>query len=250
MKNVYLLIFILSIVLSYGQKPFTLSGPNITFEPNVNHKARSLKQGLNKNGDSLKFLSTKKPIRQIDIFNEDYLESFPIDSNKAAISLDTLPAGEFIVQARVGRKRIIMHLQKKEGVDLVSVRKKEQSDNQDIEDVTITSTIEKKKKKKKKKKVIYYWVVYKSNSNVGSRKSMKLLYKDEVVELIKKNKYELESGVASNNTLVVYAIYNKNKFMNKQVRNPKFYKSAKKSRVFNVVPFYNSSEAVVNESRS
>lgn len=236
----------------FSQNLDQLNGPNIIFEPNINPKAKSLRQGLNKSRDTLKLLSTKLPITQIDIFNKDYLESFDVNSNKTEIALDLLPAGTFLVQARVGRKRIIMSLTKKEGLDLATLRKKEAlALDDDKEDLQEDTTKQKKRKKpKKKRKAKYFWVVYESNSNMGSRKSMKLLYKDEVLNLIQKNKYELESGVANDNVLTVYAIYNKNKFMNKQYRNPKFYKTIKKPKLFNPVPFYNSSEAVVNKTSS
>ena len=69
---------------------------------------------------------------------------------------------------------------------------------------------------------------------------MKLVYKDEIPNLIKKNKLELQSEIGKDNTLVIYAIYDKNKFMSKQFRNPKYYKKVKKSKYFNVVPYYSS----------
>lgn len=247
MKNIFLLAFTFFITICNGQHIIKHSGSNIIFEPNVNHKARLLKQGLNKYHDSLILESLKKPISQIDIFNEDFLESFDVNSNKTKIDLNALPAGNFIVQARVGRKRIVMYLEKKEGIDLASVRKQEELDNQELED-TISES--KKKKKKKKKNAIYYWVVYESNSNVGSRKSMKLVYKNELSGLIEKNKYELLSDVGNDNTLSIYAIYNKNKFIDKQYSNPKYYKSVKKSKVFNVIPFYSSKDVIVNETSS
>jgi hypothetical protein len=87
---------------------------------------------------------------------------------------------------------------------------------------------------------LYYWVVSESNSNFGSNKSMKLEYKEDVAKLISKNKLELKSDIGKANKLLVYSVYNKSKFMNKQFRNPDYYKSAENSKFFNTEPFYTS----------
>lgn len=232
-KYFYFLSFFLITTLCCGQ--------NISFEANINHKAKSLKQGLNKNGDSLILESTKKPIQQVDIFNDDILESYDVNAHKTKIDLNVLPAGNFIVQARVGKKRIIMSLEKKDGVNIAMIRLKEKMENEHV-DSLISIPNRKLKKKIKLKNPIYYWVVYESNSNFGARKSMKLVYKNELPELIEKNKFETQSKVAQNNSLRIYAIYDKNKFMKKQFRNPKYYKSVKKSKIFNTVPYYDSTK--------
>ncbi|WP_323788382.1 hypothetical protein [Psychroserpens sp.] len=238
-RNLAILVFTLFTLFTYGQR--------ITFQKNVNHKARALKQSLTKNGDSL-ILESKKNIGQVDIFNEDFFESIDIDSTKTKIDLKMLPIGSFIVQARLGKKRIIMYLRKSDNYEIdtkqpkFKLRKvyKITSSELDAIDVTTSKTKRKSKTTYKKKDVKFYWVVYESNSNFGSRKSMKLAYKNELPELIKKNKLELQSKVGSDNVLRIYAIYNKNKFMRKQFRNPKYYKTVKKSKLFNVKPYYNS----------
>lgn len=94
----------------------------------------------------------------------------------------------------------------------------------------------------------YYWVVTESNSNFGSRKSMRLEHKNDIDKLISKNKLELQSKVGKDNTLIVYAIYNKSKFMNKQFRNPEYYQSKEKSNFFNSEPFYISDIKKENSS--
>jgi hypothetical protein len=205
-------------------------------QPNINYKARNLKQGLNKSADSLILESSKKPIRQVDIFNEDFLESVDVNSHKTKIDLNMLPAGNFIVQARVGKKRIIMYVQKRDSA--IMAYSKRELQNQDSIDSSIK--LKSKRKNNKNRKVIYYWAVQKSNSNFGSTKSMKLVYKDEISDMIEKNKLELQSDIGKDNTLLIYAIYDKNKFMKKQFRNPKYYRTVRKSKFFNVVPYYSS----------
>jgi hypothetical protein len=66
------------------------------------------------------------------------------------------------------------------------------------------------------------------------------VYKDEISDMIEKNKLELQSDIGKDNTLLIYAIYDKNKFMKKQFRNPKYYRTVRKSKFFNVVPYYSS----------
>ncbi|WP_435412274.1 hypothetical protein [Psychroserpens mesophilus] len=231
MKNLYLLAFALFTVFSYGQ-----NFQNIKFQPNVNHKARNLKQGLNSSGDSLILESSKHNISQVDIFNEDFLESVDVNSDKTKIDLNMLPAGNFIVQARVGKKRIIMYVQKRESAIVAYSQRNKETQNTGLESPEPLPN----KNKKKSRKVIYYWAVQKTNSNFGSTKSMKLVYKDEIPELIEKNRLELQSDIGKDNTLVIYAIYDKNKFMNKQFRNPKYYSTVKRSKYFNIVPYYSS----------
>lgn len=231
MKNFYILAFTLFTVLTYGQ-----NFQNIVFQPNINFKARNLKQGLNKTGDSLILESSNKSIKQIDIFNEDFLESIEVNSNNAKIDLNILPVGKFIVQARIGKRRIIMYVQKRDSA-VIAYSKREKETQ-----ITSNTAIKpiSKNQKKEDKRVTYYWAVQKSNSNFGSAKVMKLVYKDEIPDLIKKNKLELQSEIGKDNTLVIYAIYDKNKFMSKQFRNPKYYKKVKESKFFNVVPYYSS----------
>lgn len=209
---------------------------NIKFQPNINHKARTLKQGLNKSGDSLILESSKKPILQVDIFNEDFLESIKIDDKRAKINLSILPAGDFVVQARVGRKRIIMYLKKLKS-KIITYSEQERND---IQNDNLSPELQPLANSKKKKNINYYWVIEESNSNFGSTKTMRLIYKNEVDDLIEKNKMEIQSEIGKDNTLVIYSIYNKNKFMRKQFRNPKYYQTVKKSKFFNVVPYYSS----------
>ena len=225
-KQFYILLFSLLTVFSYGQ--------SIMFQPNTNHKARKLLQTLNKTGDSL-ILESNKTIRQVDIFNKDFLKTIEIDSTKAKIDLNMLPKGNFIVKARLGRKRIVMYLKKSD-------------DNKKLAEVAAREIKVKDNSDRSERQPLYqikdnnntlYWVVYESNTGFGSHKSMSLEYLDDIHDLIKKIKLELKSDIGKNNTLLVYEIYDRSKFMDKQLKNKKYYKS-KKSKFFNVQPIYSS----------
>ncbi|WP_456439617.1 hypothetical protein [Psychroserpens sp.] len=228
-KKFYILVFILFATFSYGQ--------NITFQSNVNHDARNLKQSLNETGDSL-ILESKKTIRQVDILNEDFFKSINIDSTKTAIDLNILPIGNFIITARIGRKRIVMYLEKskleilKESNLDSSVNKDEYIDRSDSSPKQKPNTILENEK-------TLFWVVSESNSNFGSSKTMRLEYKSYIDKLISKIKLELKTDIGKHNKLFVYEIYDRSKFMTKQLRNSVYYKS-ETSEFFNVVPIYNS----------
>ncbi len=248
MKHLLVFLFLLSTFIVASQNPNETISSVITFEPNVNPKAKGLKQGLNKTGDSL-VLESNKTIREVDIFNNDYFKSIDIDSSYAKIDLKKLPLGNYLIKAKVGRKRIIMAVDKKETRLIASTTTLESNEGSDR--VATASkpnenkehTLEHPEDDLPNDQTLYYWVVYESNAEFGGHKSMSLEYKHEVDDLIEKNKLELQSEIGKNNELRVYEIYNKNKFMTRQLRNHDYYKS-KRSKTFNVVPFYDSSNPV------
>lgn len=222
LKRFCLQIFTLFTVFMYGQE--------ITFHKNVSYEARKLKliQKLNDSGDSLILECKKKQIGQVDILNEEYLESIDINGNKGKISLKKLPVGDYVIQAKLGRHWIVMYMEKKDDVNapLINTEYKSSSALTKLNDENENTL---------------YWVVYESNSRFASNKTMGLKYIDEIDDLITKIKLELKSEVGKNNKLFVYEVYNRSKFMKKQLRNRKYYKS-KKSKFFNVLPIYNSND--------
>ncbi|WCO02177.1 hypothetical protein [Psychroserpens ponticola] len=254
-KNTYIVAALLYTLFSYGQQ--------ITFHKNVNYKASTLHQSLNKKRDSLILESKNQQIHIIDIFNKNFSKSIVINSNKAKVDLKFLPIGNFVIQAKIDKKWIIMYLEKSEAIKITASDQKEQnidykvSDFKDIEtkdksDGITTSVqnvhdLEEKglasnitpENTKTNNSSHYYWVVSESNSGFGSSKSMRLEYKDDIAKLISKNKLELKSNVGKNNKLIIYEIYNTSKFMPKQLRNPVYYKTDK-SNFFNVIPIYAS----------
>lgn len=229
-KKHFTLVLTIFTLFTYGQ--------NIEFQPNINYKAQILEQSLNEDGDSLLLKSNTEDITQVDIFNDNFSTSIDVNGNKTDIDLNDLPKGNFIIQARVEKKRIIMYLEKREDINMTASSLK-------ATDKTIK---EKAKKIKHKKRARYYWIVYERNSGMGSSKSMKLIHKDELSHLIDKNKLELKSETGKNNNLLIYAVYNKNKFMNKQFRNPEYFKSAKTCKSFNSKPIYTTENIVDNAS--
>ncbi len=222
-----LIILMMSSFLVYGQ--------DIMFQKNVNHSARELTQRLNDNRDSLVLKTKINKIQQVDIFNDDFSEHIEVNDYATKIDLSTLPYGDFIVQAKIDNKFIIMFLKKKNNDAFTS---------KNLNDFYNNTYAAKRSSnyKEKGKRTVYYWVVSESNSNFGATKSMKLEYKEEVVKLISKHQLELKSEVGKDNKLYVYAIYDKNKFMKKQFRNPDYYKTAESSETFNVEPFYVTKE--------
>ncbi|WP_299227333.1 hypothetical protein [uncultured Psychroserpens sp.] len=223
---------------------FTVSlfGQEITFQKNTSYAARKLKliQKLNASGDSLILESEKKQIRQVDILNDTYLESIDVNSNAGKINLKKLPLGNYVVQANLGRHWIVMYLEKKEPINasLTETKVNESKDENVIKNAVI---LEDNPNEVRFKENTLYWVVYESNSPFSSNKTMGLKYFDEIQDLISKIKLELKSEVGQYNKLFVYEIYNRKKFMKRQLRNRKYYKS-KKSKFFNVSPIYTSEE--------
>ena len=227
-KKLYILLFLIFTHYNYGQ--------HISFEKNVNYSARDLSQNLNADRDSLFLESVDEQIAQVDIFNDTFSESIAVHDYNSRINLKALPTGNFIVQAHVDEKLIVMYLKINESVSISST------------DYMKNDNVSKKAANKinEKENPNYYWVVSESNSNFGSRKSMKLEYKENVAKLISKNKLELKSTTGKNNKLLVYAVYNKSKFMNEQFRNPKYYKSEEASNFIDTKPFYTSKNEEMN----
>lgn len=229
-----LLLFILLSSFSFGQV--------VVFQKNDNSDARELEHSLNKNADSL-ILKSEKIIRQVDIFNEHYMQTVMVNGNESKIDVGNLPIGEFIVQARLGRKRIIMYLVNNEPIESKVEDPKIVTSTSKVEHSDHSSILGTKKLTKKRDKVrSLYWVVYEKSTTSGTYKSMSMENEEEVSRMISLNKLELSTEIAKNNTLLVYEVYNTSQFMRKQLRNATYFKSSE-SDVFNVVPYYTSKRA-------
>ncbi len=223
-----LAVLILSTVMAFGQK--------IRFEKNINYKASSLHQALNASRDSLILKSIGDRIQRVDIFSDDYTKQVKVDDYHTKIDLSRLPLGTYVVQAKIDKKWIVMSLEKYENMQLA-----EANPHAGKKKVNQVSTLQKSKIKQGTPK--YCWVVEESLSGMGSYKSMKLEYTSEVAKLISKNKLELKSDTGRANKLIVYAIYDKSKFMTMQMRNPNYYKSVEESSYFDTNPYYISETA-------
>ncbi|WP_179020919.1 hypothetical protein [Winogradskyella forsetii] len=229
-KNVCLLLFIIFSIFSFGQV--------VVFQKNDNSEARELEHSLNKNEDSL-ILKSEKIIRQVDIFNDDYMHTVMVNSHVSKIDVSNLPIGEFIIQARLGRKRIIMYLVNNEPIEPTVEAPKIVVATSKVKDSDHSSILGTKKSTKETDTMSLYWVVYEQNTTSGTYKSMSMEDEEEVSRLISMNRLELSTEIAKNNTLLVYEVYNTSKFMRKQLRNSTYFKSSE-SNVFNVIPYYTS----------
>jgi len=239
-KKYSLFVFIITTQFSYGQ--------GITFQKNYSSTASELLvvQKLNKNGDSLILESDRKIIQQVDILNEDYLETIKVDSVKGKINLKKLPNGNYVIQARIGRHWIVMSMMKRNhisaGLNFSDIKidaklnyatlraKALRGDTSPTKENLIGNQLEEN---------TLYWVVYESNSQFSSVKTMSLKYADEIYDLISKIELEVKSEIGKNNRLFVYEVYNQSEFMIEQLRNRKYYKKGK-SEFFNVFPLYDS----------
>lgn len=223
-KTTYILAVMLCALCCYGQQ--------ITFHKNVNYRAGSLLQNFDEASGYLSLESVKGTILQVDIFNNDFSEVINVNNKKADIDLNILPSGDFVIQAKLDEKWIVMYLQKS-GDDDGAATTDAQHMIVDIEPETINLS----EKAEERKISAYYWVVLENKSRFGSNKSMRLERKDQVQEIITKKQRDVKSGIGKNNILSIYEIYNKSQFMDKQMRNPIYYKS-ESSELFNVVPVY------------
>lgn len=236
MKNRYITLgFVFVSLFSYCQQ--------IAFQKNINYKAQFLQQSINAQKDSLILESNSDQILQVDIFNDHYSKSVSVNSHISKIDLTSIPKGKYIVQARIDDKWIVMYMDKREDHKITSLTGKER---------TVHNTIKIPNPKPihtaEVKTPIYFWVVSASNSNFGSNKSMRLEHKDDIAKLISKHKLERKSKIGKNNTLVIYEVYNTSEFMDKQLKNPDYYKYAENSTYFNDKPIFTTNNETIKNS--
>lgn len=227
-RTTYIVAILLCSILSYGQQ--------IKFHKNVNYRASILEQSLENNGTVLVLESKDNHILQIDIFNEFYSKTFAVNDSKTKIDLEILPIGNYVIQAKVDKKWIVMYLEKIDEFPITYIEKKDKHLTTNI----LNRSQIKSNTHNKTKKVAYYWVVSEINSSFGSRKSMRLEYKEDIAKLIHKHKLELKSSVGKNNTLTIYEVYNTSEFMPNQLKNPTYYETENSSEAFNAIPYYTS----------
>ena len=87
----------------------------------------------------------------------------------------------------------------------------------------------------------YYWILEETINGNSSTKSMKLVEQSVAIKLISKNKLETKTKHGRFNTLTVWEVFNKERFMEEQIENPDYYKSYA-SHLFNVEPYYKTSD--------
>jgi len=239
-KNFTVLILVFVSLSSYSQ--------GITFQKNTNTAAQkfNLVQKLNKSGDSLILATDHKKIKQVDILNYEYLETFEINNLNAKIGLSHLSIGNYVVQARIGRHWIVMYLEKRdlkaEGIKTTNI-----NINSNVKEMVSKNPIASESSSIDTSNLLQlnenkmYWVVQETNSQFSSYKTMGLKFSSEIYNLIDQIELEMKSEVAKANTLRVYEVFDKSEFMRKQLKNKNYHKR-KSSKLFNVNPIYNSED--------
>ncbi|WP_179352606.1 hypothetical protein [Winogradskyella vidalii] len=237
-KKYNLLILMFVTLFSYGQ--------GITFQKNTNTAAKKFNfiQKLNESGDSLILATDYKKIKQVDILNMDYLETIEINNSNAKIDLKHLSIGNYVVQAKIGRHWIVMYLEKRdlkaEGIKSVAVNVES-----DVNKIVPKNAIDSVSLAKDKSNQLHfnehkmYWVVYESNAQFSSQRTMSLKFPNEIYDLIDQIELEMKSKVAKDNILYVYEVFDKSEFMREQLKNKNYHKR-KSSEYFNVEPVYSS----------
>ena len=236
----------------------TLNGQTTVLLKNFNPKAKELKHQLNKSRDSL-ILSCEQPILKVDIFNEDFEMIVTVEGSNTKIPLHNLPIGEFVVEAKLEDKIILMEIVRYEidtSSEQASIQQNEKlyesgtmldenmkpiksSSNNRIENMLSPGKVKKSKNTKK-----FFWVVLIKNDKTGSSQTMKLVDESLVTKLIKRNKLEVNNAKDKINELRVWEVYDTSKFMRAQLADPNYFTSSS-SELFNVIPYYVTADTQV-----
>ncbi|MBC2846440.1 hypothetical protein [Winogradskyella flava] len=228
---------------------------NITLLKNYNPKVKELKHNLNLSKDSLSLRCEGKIIK-VDIFNDDYDQSYDVKDNQGLIPLRNLPEGKFVVEVHLTNKIVEMHVVKYfDNKTDSSIDKKNIVEGSGMmldEKLNLITSPPKnsiefiltgaKRSNLNRKKQKFYWVVHEVNTGNNSHKSMKLLAESVTLKMISKNKLETKTNFGKLNKLTVWEVYNTTQFMQKQVANPEYINSSA-SDLFNVEPYYSSSKS-------
>ena len=224
-----------------------ISGQNITLLKNTNPKVKELKHSLNTSRDSL-IMECEKTIFKVEIFNEDYEKIIIVEDFKTQIPLLDLPAGKFIVEARLVDKIVVMNIIRYDDITNSTITstkkeagKKEKSSSNSIE--FLLSTRNNKKLNNKKQK--FYWTLNEVNNGNSSSKTMKLVNQESLDRMILKNKVEQNRAEGKLNELIAWEVYNTSKFMKQQVSDNS-YMFSQASDFFNTAPYYTTENNLQN----
>ena len=106
--------------------------------------------------------------------------------------------------------------------------------------LSVTDMLNWKKKSANSNTLKNYWIAEEINSGTNISKSMRLVNEQMAIKLISKNKIEaLKTSQGKLNTLIIWEIYDVEKFLKMQTNNPDYIYSSK-SELFNVVPYFHS----------
>ncbi len=232
-----------STFISYSQ--------DVTLLKNFNPKVKELKHDLNYSKDSLS-LKCESKIMKVDIFNEDYEQSFEIKDFQTLIPLKDIPVGKFVVEVYLTNKIAEMHIIKhnldnsltrsERGIDIAEGQGMMLDEELNVIKSPPKNSIEflltrSKANQSSRVKQKFFWVILEVNTGNNSYKSMKLVNESIATKMISRNKLVRKTSYGKLNKLSVWEIYNKTEFMKKQASNPDYINSSS-SDLFNVVPYY------------
>lgn len=225
------------------------SSQNISLLKNYNPKVKELNHELNQRKDSLNLKCDSKIIK-VDIFNEDFDETFTVNDFKTSISLLNIPEGKFVVEVQLADKIVEMHVIKYNSDSKPSYSNSNILEGQGMMldeqlnviksppkrsiEYLLTKTKASDNKSRKKK---FYWILLEVNTGNNSNKSMKLVDEYAAKKMIKRNKLVSKSNFSKSNKLYVWEIYDTTKFIKNQTANPDYINSSS-SEFFNVDPYY------------
>lgn len=249
--KIYTLLMLASTLIGYGQ--------NVTLLKNFNPKVKELKHSLNESRDSLNLICESKIVK-VDIYNEDYEETFEIEDFHSLIPLEDLPEGKFVVDVQLVDKIVEMHIIKHQNLE----KDTDNAHNKDDiiegngmmldEEFNVIKNSPKisveflltgsKRKKSVNKKQKFYWIVLEVCNGSNSYKSMKLVSENVAEKMISKNKLDAKTDFGKRNKLTVWEVYNSSEFMKNQVADPNYINSTS-SDFFNVAPYYTSTKNLI-----
>lgn len=237
----------------------SLNGQNTVLLKNFNPKAKELKHQLNKTRDSL-VLGCEQKILKVEIFNEDFEKTVILDQSDAKISISDLPIGEFIVEAKLEDKTILMEIVRYERDDTSSQNSLKDSKNASYDsavmldenmkpingssNIKIENMLSPNKQNAIDNNKKFFWVILNINDKTGSSKTMKLVDESLAKKLIKRNKLEANNSSGKTNELKVWEVYDSAKFLRAQLADPNYINSTS-SDLFNVIPFYVTSSSTI-----
>ena len=249
-KRIYTLLILISTFTGYSQ--------DVVLLKNYNPKVKELDHNLNYNRDSL-LLGSENKIIKVDIFNEDYDQTYDIKDFQTRIPIYNLPKGKFVVEVQLMDKIVEMHIVKHHSNNNLT-DSSSRIDNKSIvegqgmmldEKLNVIKSPPKnsieflltrsKTNKPRRVKQKFFWIIQEVSNGNKSYKSMKLVDERAVTKMISKNKLISETNYGKLNKLSVWEVYDTTKFVKKQTINPNYINSSS-SDLFNVEPYYMSSE--------
>ncbi|MTE28089.1 hypothetical protein [Winogradskyella ouciana] len=249
--KIYTLLMLASTLIGYGQ--------NVTLLKNFNPKVKELKHSLNESRDSLNLICESKIVK-VEIYNEDYEETFAIEDFHSLIPLEDLPEGKFVVDVQLVDKIVEMHIIKHKNLEEDTDSALNKDDiiegngmmlDEEFKVIKNSPKISveflltgSKRKNPVKKKQKFYWIVLEVCNGSNSYKSMKLVSENVAEKMISKNKLDAKTDFGKRNKLTVWEVYNSSEFMKNQVADPNYINSTS-SDFFNVAPYYTSTKNLI-----